>query len=538
MKLTHDIRFKWSLLLVIVLVAVFGVSGHALANPQPGLPAAPHDLDRTTPRRVVEAFLQASGKADFDRAAYLLDLRRLPKNQQATEGPELARKLRYVLDRALPLDPLDYSDEPTGNPADGLLKEQLGEIALSSKRVKISLQLVPISAGDAVWVVSRNTVKTIPELYEAYGPSWIAEQLPDWAHHRPAFGLAIWQLIAVGGVLVTATLGGFLVASMLLWLGGRIAKNTETEWDDAIIGKSRGPLRAFAALLLARLLSDHLGLAAEGLATLERVLGTVAMVTAGWFITRIVHGVTDVIAARHAKLHTDPTLAHGTVTRIRAVRQVVNAVILVVTVSLALTQFEVVRKVGLSLLAAGSIVGVIVGFAAQKSLANLLAGLQISMAQPLQIGDRVRIAGELGWIEEISLTYVVLKTIDLRRLVLPITDIVEKPFENWTKTSSQMFGDVLLHADYRVPVELVRQRATELCQSDEDWDGELVELLVVEATDKSVVLRLRVSAADAAKAWALRCRLRERLVDYLQKLEDGRFLPVVRAEIEPHHDAA
>jgi hypothetical protein len=101
-----------------------------------------------------------------------------------------------------------------------------------------------------------------------------------------------------------------------------------------------------------------------------------------------------------------------------------------------------------------------------------------------------------------------------------------------------MFGDVLLHADYRVPVELVRQRATDLCQSDSDWDGELVELLVVEATDRTVVLRVRASAEDASKVWALRCRLRESLVDFLQKLEDGRFLPVVRAELESHDHAA
>jgi small-conductance mechanosensitive channel len=188
--------------------------------------------------------------------------------------------------------------------------------------------------------------------------------------------------------------------------------------------------------------------------------------------------------------------------------------------------------VGVSILASAGIAGIVIGFAAQRSLATLLAGLQLSVSQPVRIGDTVIVEGEWGWIEEITLTYVVVKIWDLRRLIVPITYFLEKPFQNWTKFSPDLLGTVVIHADYTVPIDAVREEVKRLCEADARWDGKVAELVVLEATERTVALRALVSAADAGKQWDLRCSVREGLVRFLQQLDGGRHLPKSRVAAE------
>src|SRR5690606_37582575 len=175
------------------------------------------------------------------------------------------------------------------------------------------------------------------------------------------------------------------------------------------------------------------------------------------------------------------------------------------------------------------IVGVVVGIAAQKSVANLLAGIQISWAQPFRIGDQVKISEDVGWIEEVTFTYVAMKTWDGRRRMFPITYFTENQFENWSRTDASKIAIVLIHADYSLPVERLRAEARSWLDTDPDWDNNAFGLVVMDTTEFSIVLRLIASAPNAGRAFTLGCRLRERVVEFLQTTEQGRYLPKRRA---------
>ena len=196
----------------------------------------------------------------------------------------------------------------------------------------------------------------------------------------------------------------------------------------------------------------------------------------------------------------------------------------------SLLQFEAVRNVGVSLLASAGLAGLVVGLAAQKSISTLLAGIQLSITQPVRIGDTVIVENEWGWIEEITLTYVVVKVWDLRRLVVPMSHFLDKPFQNWSKVSPEILGTAELFVDYRTDVAAVRAELARLLRDESQglWDGRAQGLQVTGFSERTMTLRALVSAADAGKAFDLRCLVREKLIAYLQRQPAG--LPVVRAE--------
>jgi len=194
-----------------------------------------------------------------------------------------------------------------------------------------------------------------------------------------------------------------------------------------------------------------------------------------------------------------------------------------------LMSFERVRQLGTAIFASAGILGIVIGFAAQRSISTVLAGLQIAITQPFRIDDVVIVEGEWGRIEEITLTYVVVRIWDLRRLVLPITYFLEKPFQNWTRESADLLGTVFLYTDYTIPVQEVREELHRILQESELWDGKVWNLQITNMTEKSVELRALMSAQEASTAWNLRCEVREKLLDFIQSKYPG-ALPRVRAE--------
>ncbi len=170
-----------------------------------------------------------------------------------------------------------------------------------------------------------------------------------------------------------------------------------------------------------------------------------------------------------------------------------------------------------------------VGLAARPLLSNLIAGIQLAVTQPIRLADSVIVENEFGVVEEITSTYVVLRLWDLRRMIVPLTYFIEKPFQSWTRESSRLIGTVLLQVDYTTPVERVRQRAIEIVKASPYWDGEVVSLQVTDASATAMQLRIIASARSASDAWELRCAIREQLIDFLQR-EFPNALPRQRAE--------
>lgn len=194
--------------------------------------------------------------------------------------------------------------------------------------------------------------------------------------------------------------------------------------------------------------------------------------------------------------------------------------------------FDQVRTLGASLLASAGVVGVIAGIAARSTIGNLVAGLQIAFAEPIRLEDVVVVEGEWGQVEEITLTYVVVRIWDQRRLILPTTYFIDQPFENWTRSSTELLGTVTLHADYTVPVEALRQELERIVQTSTLWNRQVATVQVVGATERTVEVRALVSADTAADVWDLRCDVREKLLAFLQR-EHPAALPRVRAELTP-----
>jgi small-conductance mechanosensitive channel len=225
----------------------------------------------------------------------------------------------------------------------------------------------------------------------------------------------------------------------------------------------------------------------------------------------------------------DNLLARKHVTQMRILQRVAKTLLVILTVAIALTTFDSVRQYGVSLFASAGAAGIILGLAARPVLSNLLAGIQIAMTQPVRVQDQVIVEGEFGTIETITSTYVVVRLWDLRRMILPLTYFIEKPFQNWTYENTDLLGSVILHVDYTVPVERLRQQLDQIVHDSKLWDGKVAVLQVTDAPANMVELRALVSARNADQLWDLRCEVREKLIGFLQT-ECPRALPHERFE--------
>ena len=218
-------------------------------------------------------------------------------------------------------------------------------------------------------------------------------------------------------------------------------------------------------------------------------------------------------------------------TQLNVLRRIFTTVVIFIAVATMLMTFEKVRALGTTLLASAGIIGIVVGMAAQKTIGTFIAGLQIAITQPIRIDDVVIVENEWGRIEEITLTYVVVRIWDLRRLVVPITYFIEKPFQNWTRVSADLLGTVFLYVDYTVPVEAIRKELRGILENLPQWDKKVCAVQVTNATERTIELRALMSAADAPSMWELRCAVREQLIDFIRKNYPD-ALPKLRAELE------
>ncbi len=218
-------------------------------------------------------------------------------------------------------------------------------------------------------------------------------------------------------------------------------------------------------------------------------------------------------------------------TQLQFLRRLGVTLIVVVTVCIILLSFNNLRKLGAGLLTGVGVGGIIIGFAAQRSLGNFLAGFQIAFTQPLRIDDVLVVEGEWGRVEEITLTYVVLKIWDQRRLILPINYFIEKPFQNWTRIGAEIMGTVFLYLDYTAPLDGLRKELTRLLDQDPLWDRRVNILQVTNATDRTIEVRALMSASSSSDAFDLRCNIREGLIKYIMEKSPG-SLPLNRAVID------
>jgi small-conductance mechanosensitive channel len=206
--------------------------------------------------------------------------------------------------------------------------------------------------------------------------------------------------------------------------------------------------------------------------------------------------------------------------------------VLLVTIAAALMTFDSVRQYGVSLFASAGLAGIVAGFAARPVLSNLIAGIQLALTQPIRIDDALIVEGEFGTVEEITSTYVVMRLWDLRRMVVPLSYFIEKPFQNWTRQTTDLIGVVLLYLDYTAPVQRIREKANEIVADSAKWNRKVFNVQVTDAKESTMEVRILASADNASAAADLRAEIREKMSDFLQR-EHPRDLPRSRQEPIP-----
>jgi small-conductance mechanosensitive channel len=335
---------------------------------------------------------------------------------------------------------------------------------------------------------------------------------------------------AIGTVILVVTVVVVLIVyrwfiGKLVHLAGRFSPFLQQ-----LLSRARGPAAAILVIIA-------LGAALPGTpfsypVTLAIGHGLlIGMILAlGWAAAKALDLGAELYVRRFRTDTDDNLLARKHLTQVNILRRAAQTLLVILTVSTALMTIDVVRQYGVSLLASAGAAGLVIGLAARPVFSNLLAGIQIAVTQPIRVEDAVIVEGEWGWIETITSTYVVVRIWDLRRMVLPLTYFIEKPFQNWTYQSADLLGSVMLNVDYTVPIDRLRQKLEEIVQQTPLWDGKVVVLQVTDTPGAMVQLRALVSARNAGQAWDLRCFVRERLIAFLQA-EYPHALPRQRTEI-------
>lgn len=336
----------------------------------------------------------------------------------------------------------------------------------------------------------------------------------------------VWPL----GMLVAAVLAALVLHYLLFRMLDRLARGTQTIVDDSLVKHLRRPSRFIIPILAVTFLLPFLTVPPRFLIFLQQTFSLLLIISVAWLFIKLVYVLEDLVLNQYSMDIKDNLEARRVHTQIQILKKVVIVVVGVLALAAALMTFEKVRQLGTTLLASAGIVGIIVGLAAQKSISTLFAGIQMAITQPIRIDDVVIVENEWGRIEEITLTYVVVRIWDLRRLIVPITYFLEKPFQNWTRISAELLGTVFFYVDYAVPVDEVRAELKRILESSPLWDKQVCSLLVTNATERTLELRALMSAADSSSAWDLRCEVREKLIGFIRRnYPDG--LPKVRAEL-------
>lgn len=283
-----------------------------------------------------------------------------------------------------------------------------------------------------------------------------------------------------------------------------------------LLARGQGPASMIVVIIVSGLALPGANFPGDVAVSIGRVLLVGFIFAVGWAAAIALDIGVEVYLRRFQTDTTDDLLARKHVTQMRILQRVAKTLLAIVTAAAALMTFDAVRQYGLSLFASAGAAGLVLGLAARPVLSNLLAGIQIAMTQPIRVEDQVVVEGETGWIETITSTYVVVRIWDLRRMIVPLTYFIEKPFQNWTYEGTEQIGPVVLRVDGTVPVAELRQKLAEIVRESPLWDGKIATLQVTDISDGKIELRALVSARDPRQTWDLRCEVRERLLAFLQ----------------------
>jgi len=334
------------------------------------------------------------------------------------------------------------------------------------------------------------------------------------------------------GIIAVAILIGVVIVALLLQklLFGfleHLLRNNDGGIFAALLRRAQAPA-GFAIPLFAALIAlPDLRFPPNVDAALVRMASVASVIAVAWAIIATIGLYSDLVKRRYKLDVEDNLRARQVETRIDILGRTAATIVIIVSVALAAMAFPSVRALGATLLASAGVAGIVLGIAARPLFENIIAGVQLALSQPIRIDDVVIVEGEFGHIEQIASTFVVVRIWDNRRMVLPLTYFIEKPFQNWTRTGSALLGTVFLYVDYTLPVDELRAQLPKALEGDKKWDGAVQGVQVTDATAATMEIRVLVSARNAAELFDLRCNVREKLIAWLQATYPG-SLPTSR----------
>ncbi|MFI6929086.1 mechanosensitive ion channel family protein [Streptomyces sp. NPDC050287] len=318
-------------------------------------------------------------------------------------------------------------------------------------------------------------------------------------------------LIVVGGSVTLTLLIGW--ATDLLLRKADERHHETPMWG--LLRRGRIPYQLVLCAAMLRGTYDEAKLLQPHQAAIGRTLTLVLIGATAWLVIRIAAAIVETSYSRYARAHRDPARVRRVRTQVTLIMRVVSATVGVVAVATMLLTFPAFRAAGASLLASAGILGIVAGVAAQSTLSNMFAGLQIAFGDMVRIGDTVVVDGEWGTVEEITLTFLTVRTWDERRLTMPVSYFTSKPFENWSRGTPQMTGIVYWHVDHTAPTDAMREKLRDILRECPAWDGRAYGLDVTDTTPNTMQVRALVTAKDADDIWTVRVTVRERMIRWL-----------------------
>jgi small-conductance mechanosensitive channel len=342
----------------------------------------------------------------------------------------------------------------------------------------------------------------------------------------------LWRDLAwSGGILIVAIAAALVVRLIVLWLLRRLASRNRTFLGQSLLTHGERPTRLIFPLLAVLAISPGLPLPPSPKLALEHLSGLGVIAATAWLAILLVHIASDFLSARYRTDVANNLAARRIQTQFQMLRSIVIILIVVVALAVMLMTFPPIKQIGESILASAGLASLVIGMAMKSTFSNLIAGAQIAFTQPFRLDDAVVVEGEWGWIEEIGTMYVVVRIWDLRRLVVPLSYFLDHPFQNWTHSTADLLASCFLYTDYTAPLDAIREELQCICQSTPLWTGKVCVLQVTDCKEQTMQLRALMDARNSSDAWDLRCVVREKLIDFLQR-NYPQSLPRLRGEFD------
>ncbi|RDB44719.1 mechanosensitive ion channel family protein [Halomonas sp. DQ26W] len=490
-----------------------------------GLDEAPEEVKRLTPRDSIRSFLQLAENEDYASAAHLLNLSELDEAEQQQSAAALARQLASVLKRGEWFNVSNLSgrqdaaiEDPSGqHPQAGVPRRnlELASLEAMGETYDIRLARYRLDDEDPVWLITPDSVASIPVLYEAFGPSLLEAYIPE--RFKTSFGmLEIWEWIAIPVFLLLIGLVGWGVFALV----GLLAHWFPNGVPSIFASRIRGPMAFLVMAFVAQALLDYVVSFTAVATTFIRIL---LIMFIAWGVATIALRLVDTILLSVTRRFvgdiddTKPKDERRLLTSLYALRRVIILITVIAVSVYVLSQIQLFETLGMSLLASASVLAVLVGIAGQAMLGNILSSFQVSLAKPIRIGDLVMFEGQWCYVEGIFYTFIRLRGWDERRLIVPVTYFVTKPFENLSIKNAKMYRtlDLVLHLS--ADVQIIREKFTEYAkEQDSVIEHHKLCCYVTGQNERAQTISCYLMASDPFAGWTAEMNVRERLIAFIR----------------------